>query len=175
MLIISVTDNENNRRNRNAKKNKTKTKTNKDRKKQGDGSFSERVRAKWLWCAFKFSPVKGFHQLICKASLIFKSNLEFVNYFKRKRIIQELSFLICSSILVLKMSTSFANIARDAASIFINLPNLPNKIASVFTFWLHASYWNVIKFYLKEDDCFQCFSIRLSYYLCFAFHCVFTV
>ena len=35
-------------------------------------SYSERVRAKWFCYAFKF----GFLQLICKASLIFKSNLE---------------------------------------------------------------------------------------------------
>ena len=35
-------------------------------------SYSERVRAKWFCCAFKL----GFLQLICKASLIFMSNLE---------------------------------------------------------------------------------------------------
>ena len=35
-------------------------------------SYSERVRAKWFCCAFKL----GFLQLICKASLISKSNLE---------------------------------------------------------------------------------------------------
>ena len=47
--------------------------TNKDRKEQGgDRSYSERVRAKWFCCAFKL----GFLQLICKASLIFKSNFE---------------------------------------------------------------------------------------------------
>ena len=52
------------------KKNKNK---NKDRKKQRSGvSYSESVRAKWFCCAFKL----GFIQLICKASLIFKSNLE---------------------------------------------------------------------------------------------------
>ena len=34
-----------------------------------------------------------------------------------------------------KMTTSFANIARNTASIFINLPNLPDKMISV-----HASY-----------------------------------
>ena len=33
-----------------------------------------------------------------------------------------------------KMTTSFANIATTTASIFINLPNLPDKIISVFTF-----------------------------------------
>ena len=35
-----------------------------------DASFSERVRTKRFHCAFKI----GFLQLICKASLIFKSN-----------------------------------------------------------------------------------------------------
>ena len=45
----------------------------KKRKEQwGDASYSERVRAKWLCCLFKL----GFLQLICKVSLIFKSNLE---------------------------------------------------------------------------------------------------
>ena len=54
--------------NANAKKNK-------DRKEQGRGegrTYSERVSAKWFFYAFKL----GFLQLICKASLIFKSNLE---------------------------------------------------------------------------------------------------
>ena len=67
MPIISVNDNKNNRWKRNAEKNPTKTEKNK-----GDKSYSERVRAKWLCCAFKL----GFHQLISKASLIFKPNLE---------------------------------------------------------------------------------------------------
>ena len=39
---------------------------------KGNRSYSERVRAKWFCCAFKL----GFLQLIYKASLIFKSNLE---------------------------------------------------------------------------------------------------
>ena len=52
------------------KKNKNK---NKDRKKQRSGvSYSESVRAKWFRCPFKL----GFVQLICKASIIFKWNLE---------------------------------------------------------------------------------------------------
>ena len=51
----------------------TKQKQNKDRKKQRSGtSYSESVRAKWFCCVFKL----GFVQLICKASLIFKSNIE---------------------------------------------------------------------------------------------------
>ena len=39
---------------------------------QKSRSYSEGVRAKWFCCVVKL----GFLQLICKASLIFKSNLE---------------------------------------------------------------------------------------------------
>ena len=50
-----------------------KEKKSKDRKKQRRGaSYRESVRAKWFCCTFKL----GFVQLICKASLIFKSNIE---------------------------------------------------------------------------------------------------
>ena len=38
----------------------------------GNRSYSGKVRAKWFCCAFKL----GFFHLICKASLIFKPNLE---------------------------------------------------------------------------------------------------
>ena len=52
---------------------KEKGTTNKERKEQrSDASFSESVRAKWFCCAWKLD----FLQLICKACLIFKSNLE---------------------------------------------------------------------------------------------------
>ena len=80
MRIIRVRDNETNRCNRNAKK----TRARKDRKEQegwgmyaggggvGGRSYNVRVRVKWFFCAFKLD----FLQLICKASLIFKSNLE---------------------------------------------------------------------------------------------------
>ena len=44
----------------------------KTERRKGNRSYSERVRAKWFCCAFKL----GFLQLICKASLIFKLNLE---------------------------------------------------------------------------------------------------
>ena len=37
-----------------------------------DRSYNEKVRTKWFCYAFKL----GFLQLICKTSLIFKSNLE---------------------------------------------------------------------------------------------------
>ena len=63
-------DNENNRWNR-ITKNKKEKQTRTERSK-GNRGYSERVRAKWFCCAFKL----GFLQLICKASLIFKSNLE---------------------------------------------------------------------------------------------------
>ena len=50
----------------------TKEKQTKTERSKGNRSYSERVRAKWFCCAFK----SGFLQLICKASLVFKSNLE---------------------------------------------------------------------------------------------------
>ena len=50
----------------------TKEKQPKARRSNGNRSYSERVRAKWFYCAFKL----GFLQLICKASINFKSNLE---------------------------------------------------------------------------------------------------
>ena len=52
---------------------------------KSDASYSESVKAKCFCCAFKL----GFLKLICKASLIFKSNfrVSFINYFKTKRII----------------------------------------------------------------------------------------
>ena len=66
MPIISIRDNENNWwKRKNAEKKQTE-------KRKGDKSYSERARAKWFCFAFKL----GFLQLICKASLIFKSNLE---------------------------------------------------------------------------------------------------
>ena len=65
-------------------KNKRKKKQNK-KGQRSDASYSESVRAKCFCCAFKL----GFLELICKASLIFKSNfrVSLINYFKTKRII----------------------------------------------------------------------------------------
>ena len=94
------------------KNNKRKTKA--DRSK-GNRSYSESVRAKWFCCAFKL----GFLQLICKAFLIFKSNLDLAlsiilkqgelcasNHFSVEcrclKLWDLLSFLISSSILGLK-------------------------------------------------------------------------
>ena len=53
-------------------KNKIQEKQTKAERSNGNRSYSERVRAKLFCCAFKL----GFLQLIWKASLIFKSNLE---------------------------------------------------------------------------------------------------
>ena len=89
-------------------------------------SYSERVKAKWFCCAFK----SGFLQLICKASLIFMSNLEIAlsvilkgrELYESKHVAVEskclkiwdlLSFFVCSSILVLKW--------RKASPIYLEL------------------------------------------------------
>ena len=56
-----------------------KEKQTKTERSKGRISYSERVRAKWFRCTFKL----GLLQLICKASLMFKSNLELA--FKTKR------------------------------------------------------------------------------------------
>ena len=89
--------------------------TNKDKKEQEEQSYIERVRGKWFCCTFKL----GVLQLICQASLIFKSKLELAltinlkqwELYAPKHVAVEcrclkiwdlLSFLICSSILVFK-------------------------------------------------------------------------
>ena len=54
------------------KQKTTKEKQTKAERSKGNRSYSETVKAKWFCCTFKL----GFLQLICKASLIFKSNLE---------------------------------------------------------------------------------------------------
>ena len=50
----------------------TKEKQTKAERSNGNRSYSERVRAKWFCCAFKLNVL----QLICRAALIFKSNLD---------------------------------------------------------------------------------------------------
>ena len=92
------------------KEKQTKTETSKRNR-----SYSKSVRAKWFCCVFKL----GFLQLICKASLIFKLNLELVlsiilkqrELYESKHVAVDcsclkiwdlLSCLICCSILVLK-------------------------------------------------------------------------
>ena len=50
----------------------TKEKQTKIERSKGNKSYRDRVRVKWFCCTFKF----GSLQLVYKASLIFKSNLE---------------------------------------------------------------------------------------------------
>ena len=109
------TTKENNKHERELQKKTTKEKQTKAERSKGNRSYSERVRAKWFCCTFKL----GFLQLICKASLIFKSNLELAlliilkqrESYESKHVAAECkclkiwdlsSFLLCSSILVLK-------------------------------------------------------------------------
>ena len=65
MPITAARDIETNRWKRNAKEQKQK-------EKKKEVNYSESVRAKWFCCVFKL----GFPQRMCKASVIFKSNLE---------------------------------------------------------------------------------------------------
>ena len=81
--------------------NQTKTEKNKE-----DRSYSERVRAKWFCCAFKL----GFLQLISKASLIFKSNLELaLSIILKQRELYESKHVVmeCKYDGVLKYETSY--------------------------------------------------------------------
>ena len=115
MFVISVRDNENNRWKTKAKKPQQQQQQQRQKRTRGDRSYSERVRVKWFCCAFKL----GFFQLICKASLIFKSNFELAwsiilkerELYESKHVAVEcrclkiwnlLSKLVCSSVLVLK-------------------------------------------------------------------------
>ena len=61
---------------------KTTKKQTKTERSKGNRSYSEKVRAKWFCCAFKL----GFLQLICKASLIFKSNLDLSIILKQREL-----------------------------------------------------------------------------------------
>ena len=110
-------------------KHRRKTKTEKNKE---DKSYSERVRAKLFCCPFKLS----FLQSICKASLIFKSNLELaLSITLKERELNEskhvaveckclkiwdfLIFVILFDMLLnpsFKMTTSFANVARTTAT-----------------------------------------------------------
>ena len=101
----------------------TKEKQTKTERIKGNRSYSERVRAKWLCRTFKL----GFLQLMCKASLIFKSNLELAlsiilkqrKLYESKHAVVECKCLKIWDLLLnprFKMMTSFANIARTTAS-----------------------------------------------------------
>ena len=88
MLAISVRDNEN-------KKMKGKGRKNKDKKKQrSDANYSEYVRAKWFCFVFKLDFILNEREL-------YESKYTVVEC-KWLKIWDLLSFLTCSSILVLK-------------------------------------------------------------------------
>ena len=93
--MISVRDNENNGWKRNAKKQQQQQQKNpkKDIKEQGgDGNYSKRVRSKWFCCAFKLDLL----QVICKTSLIFKSNFELaLSIILKQRELYETKYKAC--------------------------------------------------------------------------------
>ena len=77
-------------------KRTTNEKQTKAEKSKRNRSYSESVRAKWFCNAFNL----GFLQLICRASLIFKSNLELVlSNILKQRELYELKFSLQNSLL----------------------------------------------------------------------------
>ena len=111
MLIISARDNENNRWKRKAVK--TKTERNKGV-----------TQALWkVWELSDFAVHLNFLQLICKVSLIFKSDLELaLSSIFKKRVLYELKHMRLVTLLNMffnssfKMMASFAIAARTTAS-----------------------------------------------------------
>ena len=123
-------------------KKKKKKKTRKEQ--TGDPSYTERVRAKWFYGAFKL----GFLQLICKASLIIMSDLELAlsiilkerQSLKSRHVAVEwrcfkiwdlLSILICFSILV-KIVTIFTNVARNIVNLYTRKDLKSSGIGSLY-------------------------------------------
>ena len=101
---------------------------NKTESKKGDKIYSGRLKAKYFWCAFKLE----FLELIWKVSLLLQPNLELawiiilkdriiqvndcsgtVQMFKNMRLFFYFEMFLNPS---LKITTSFANIARTTAS-----------------------------------------------------------
>ena len=122
MLILTVGDSESHRWKRKTKKKKVKA----GRNKRMTQAIVEVWKLNTFCCAFKLS----FLQLICNASLIFKSNFDFAlsnilikkELHESKHVVVEcrclkiwglLPFLICSSMLVLKW--------RQASPIWLEL------------------------------------------------------
>ena len=108
---------------------KQKKKKQRQKRTREDKSYSERVRAKWFCSAFELD----FLQLMCKASLVFKLNLELaLSVILKQRELYEskqgpvecrcsknMRLVILFDIFLnpsFKMMTSFANIARTTAS-----------------------------------------------------------
>ena len=92
-------------------KRETQKQKNQQRQKRtrGNKSYIERVRAKWFCWAFKL----GFCQLICKASFIFKSNLELA-----LSIISKQKELYKSKHVAVECSLIFLNIYKWKLSIY---------------------------------------------------------
>ena len=93
----------------------TNEKQTKTKRSKRNRSFSERVRAKWFWCAFKL----GF-QLICIASLIFKLNLELaLSIMLKQRELYESIFI--QTTLSFVLSRKIINIYNDIAQKYGNV------------------------------------------------------
>ena len=106
----------------------TNEKQTKTERSKGNRSYSKRVRAKWFSCEF----ILEFLQLICKASLNFKSNLELAlsvilkqwKLYDAKHVAVECRCLKIWLVILFdmllnpsfKMMTSFVNIARTTAT-----------------------------------------------------------
>ena len=106
----------------------TKEKQKKTERSKGNRSYSERVRAKWFCCAFKLC----FLQSICKASLIFKFNLDLALSITLKQLCKQLG--VYPKFLIFKLP-NVSN--KDALSIrkrllrsTINLQHLKRTPAS---------------------------------------------
>ena len=101
--------------------NERERKKNKGRKEErGDASYSESMRAKLFCCAFKL----GFLQFMCKASLIFKSNLELAlliilketELYESKHVAMKCRYLKIWDLLSFLIWISFTNVARTTTS-----------------------------------------------------------
>ena len=68
------------------------------------------------------------------------------------------------------MTAVFANIAKTIASIFINLPNLPDKIICVYFLITIPVIETLLNFIWKKIV----FNKPILPHLCFVFHCTFT-
>ena len=101
---------------REKQKTEKKERQTKTERSKGDRIHGESVRTRWFCCAFKL----GFLHLICKASLIFKSNLELaLSIILKQRELYESRHVAVECMLLnlsFKMTTSFVNIARTTAS-----------------------------------------------------------
>ena len=104
----------------------TNQKQTKTKRSNGDRSYSEMVRAKWFCCAFKLD----FLQLICKASLIFKSNLELAlsiilkqrELYESKHVSEECRCLLKVSVTYWKfklLTESFLNFFDDKREVLL--------------------------------------------------------